>query len=215
MRPGRGTVQGAAGLLLSWTTFHRPISMTTALTPTSVHEAAHAVISIVLGIPVRWVRVQPKPGCLVAAPTDGDDLTKWITQALAAQEAERIILGCADPAAYAGDDQNVEALLDELFERTGRLRLPDTFRARARQLVVQHRALIESVAVVLERMGSIPGDGIEAVVRAAGDADDSDDEIEEEDAGAKPPSVVDERGRHVPKRKRDPADLFDLRPDFD
>jgi hypothetical protein len=132
-----------------------------------VHEAGHAVIACVMDVPVEHVTLNP-PLCRVARPNETADLPRWLTQVLAAREAERVILGLDVPDACRSDERNARVLLDYLIAETGRHHTPESFRQQARDLVIQHRRTIERVAKLLMEAGGMRGRLVRAIVKGGG-----------------------------------------------
>jgi hypothetical protein len=142
--------------------------MSHTLTPEAVHEAAHAVIATIVGVPVIRVGVHPTPICKVARPNDDSDLDAYIVQGLAPEVAEAEILGLYQPDVHAEDRHNANRLLKHMRERDGVAPSLQVYRKAAHALVKQHANVIVSVAHALLKHGSVRGEGIAAVCRVAG-----------------------------------------------
>ena len=125
----------------------------------AVHEAGHAVVSCILGLPSGRVAIGPKP----IAYNYCDGAIRSIITALAGRAAEDVILG--GPLIENGieqgsesDDKHAADLLDcNGFWASARLFPMD----EARRLVARHRVAVERVAAALLIEGMLTGEQVD------------------------------------------------------
>jgi ATP-dependent Zn protease len=155
------------------------------LRTTAIHEAAHAVIGRLLGIPCGVVSIEPEDGesygsAVIDDPRvswrrgDGprrDAANKFATALYAGAEAERVLLGL-DPALDGVDQERARACLAELGAVRGAAFVGDEvfdrhearLRSSASSLVRLHAEKIRAVAAMLLSQRTLASEEVDAIV---------------------------------------------------
>ena len=153
---------------------------------TACHEAGHAVIGRVIGLPCGKVTIvgddEHELGhAIVADPIRtwerGDGPRKPLVEAscislYAGAEAERVILGeVGDPVGDGYDNEKATSLIMIIGVRGARYvgddvweRYEARLRRRSNELVRLHQYRIERVATALEERGTLEGDEVDAIM---------------------------------------------------
>jgi hypothetical protein len=134
------------------------------------HEAGHAVIGRVLGVPIRHASIEPKDlGCEghVTRVDIGRKLTKFsetdVIWTMAGYIAERKFTGKPSDGGR-GDDAFIRYHTAQYISKPKLRTARNNLRARTAELVEEHWNAIHEVALELLRVGTISGDRIDEVI---------------------------------------------------
>jgi hypothetical protein len=120
---------------------------------TAFHEAGHAVVNLVLGLPLKNLFIKwdgdKIGGRCTSSYTVGVDTDEHIVACLAGQAAENILLGVDHPDLYGTDRRHVAALFKFKFRKTATANDLKPYHNAARRLVRKHARLIGDVALML------------------------------------------------------------------
>src|SRR5712692_2037262 len=140
------------------------------------HEAGHAVIGELLGVPLRWTAIIDQgPGQRVLGRTErmrgafeAASLETRIKTKLAGGLAEEILLGSRSPGGALHDDESIAELLKELEpDEKGREAVRSRLEADVRVLLEEprNRALVEAAAEHLGLWSELTGVGLREIMK--------------------------------------------------
>jgi hypothetical protein len=143
------------------------------------HEAGHAVIGELLGVPLLWTAIIDQgPGSQVLGRTEripgafeAASLETRIKTKLAGGLAEEILLGARSPGGTLHDDESIAGLLKELEpDEKGRDAVRSRLEAEVRALLghLKNRALVEAAAEHLGLWSELTGVGLREIMRTKG-----------------------------------------------